>query len=138
MTLRTNRISCAPVFESTELIAFLDSSPIRRGHVQIIPRGHFNYFDDLPVDLASEIVRTGQRIARAQKKLYGVDRAAFLFSGGDIPHAHAHVVPMHEKTDLTSRLYIAEEALTFRPMPTASLGELEAVAEELRPIVELL
>ncbi|WP_409527242.1 HIT family protein [Rhizobium sp. P28RR-XV] len=47
----------------------LDTSPIRRGHVQITPRDHFNYFDDLPADLAGELVCTGQRIARAQKKL---------------------------------------------------------------------
>jgi len=130
-----NRISCISVFESTELVAFLDTSPIRRGHVQIIPRDHFNYFDDLPADLAGEITRIGQKIARAQKNLYGVDRVAFLFSGGDIPHAHAHVVPMQEKTDITSRLYIAEDVLTFRPTPKASLEELEAVAEQLRPII---
>jgi hypothetical protein len=45
------------------------------------------------------------------KALYGVPRVAFLFTGGD--HAHAHVVPMHEKTDITSQRYIAEEKLTF-------------------------
>ena len=132
------QISCISVFESTELIAFLDTAPIRRGHVQIIPRDHFDYFDDLPADLAGEIIRIGQKIARALKKLYGVDRVAFLFSGGDIPHAHAHVVPMHEKTDITSRLYIAEDVLTFRPTPKASLEELEAVAGELRSTMELV
>ncbi|NTH25658.1 HIT family protein [Agrobacterium rhizogenes] len=132
------QISCVSVFESAELIAFLDTSPIRRGHVQFIPRDHFDYFDDLPADLAGQIIRIGQEIARALKKLYGVDRVAFLFSGGDIPHAHAHVVPMHEKTDITSRLYIAEDALTFRPTPKASLEELEAVAGESRSTMELV
>lgn len=131
-----NQISCVSVFESADLIAFLDISPIRRGHIQIIPRHHFKYFDDLPAELASEIVRAGQKIARAQKKLYGVDRVAFLFSGGDIPHVHAHLVPMHEKTDITSRLYIAEESLTFRSTPGVSPEELEAVAGELRPTIE--
>ncbi|NTF46136.1 HIT family protein [Rhizobium rhizogenes] len=132
-----NRISCIPVFESTKLIAFLDIAPIRHGHVQIIPRDHFNYFDELPADLASEIICTGQRIARAQKKLYGVDRVAFLFSGGDIPHAHAHIIPMHQKTDITSRLYIAEETLTFRSTPIASADELEAIAGKLRSTIRL-
>ncbi len=130
--IANNRISCVPILESPELLAFLDTSPIRRGHVQIIPRDHFKYFDDLPADLAGEVVCAGQRIARAQKKLYGVDRVAFLFSGSDIPHVHAHVVPMREKTDITSRLYIAEETLTFRSTPAASRQELEAVARQLR------
>jgi histidine triad (HIT) family protein len=45
--------------------------------------------------------------------LYGIPRLAFLFTGSDLPHVHAHVVPMHENTDITSRLYIAQEQLTF-------------------------
>ncbi len=52
----------------------------------------------------------------------------FLFTGGDIPHAHAHLVPMHEKTDITSRRYIAEEQLTFRDMPRATDSELRDTA----------
>ena len=66
------------------------------------------------------------------KALYGVPRVAFLFSGGDHAHAHAHVVPMHEKTDITSRRYIAEESLTFRGVPRASFEELAATAAQLR------
>ena len=36
---------------------------------------------------------------------------AFLFTGGDVAHAHAHVVPMHEKTGITSRRCFAEREL---------------------------
>jgi histidine triad (HIT) family protein len=125
------RIRPNVVFENDRLMAFLDICPIRRGHVQIIPRAHFIYFDDLPSSLACEIVALGQKIARAQKRLYKVDRAAFLFTGGDIPHVHAHVVPMVEKTDITSRRYIREETLTFASTPRASTEELQAVAVEL-------
>ena len=34
-----------------------------------------------------------------------------------VAHAHAHVVPMHERTDTTPRRYVAEQHLTFRPSP---------------------
>lgn len=120
------------VFENDRLIAFLDIGPIRRGHVQIVPRKHFAYFDDLPGDLASEVMALGQKIARAQKRLYGVKRVAFLFTGGDVPHAHAHVVPMVENSDITSRRYIKEETLTFAPLPNPGSEELECVAAELK------
>ena len=40
------------------------------------------------------------------KAVYAVKRVAFVLTGGDIPHAHAHVHPMHEKTDTTSGQYI--------------------------------
>ena len=41
---------------------------------------------------------------------------------GDIPHAHAHVVPMVEKTDITSRAYVDDETVTFRPAPRRRRG----------------
>jgi histidine triad (HIT) family protein len=65
------------------------------------------------------------------KHIYGVPRVAFLFTGGDLPHAHAHVVPMHENTDITSRLYITQEQLTFRDAPRIPDHELSATAENL-------
>jgi histidine triad (HIT) family protein len=126
------RIRPNVVFENDRLLAFLDIGPIRRGHVQIIPREHFAHFDDLPGDLASEVMALGQKIARAQKRLYGVKRVAFLFTGGDVPHAHAHVVPMVENTDITSRRYIKEETLTFASLPNPGAEELESVAAELK------
>ena len=60
-----------------------------------------------------------------------MERVAFLFTGRDIPHAHAHPVPMVEKDDITSRRYIEEANLTFRPLPTASDASLAEVAARL-------
>lgn len=120
------------VWEDDLVIALADIHPIRPGHAQIVPRGHFPYFEDLPEGIASRIVHLGQRLSRAMKSLYGVPRVAFLFTGGDHPHAHAHVVPMHAKTDITSRLYIVEQSLTFRCTPRASPNELAETAAELR------
>jgi histidine triad (HIT) family protein len=114
--------------EDDRLFAFLDISPIRPGHALIMPKRHFPYFDDMPADLAASILALGQKLAAAMKRIYGVPRVSFLFTGGDVPHAHAHLVPMHEKTDITSRRYIAEEQLTFRDMPRASDEELRNTA----------
>jgi histidine triad (HIT) family protein len=102
------------IYEDAEVIGLMDICPIRPGHTQIIPREHFDYFEDLPDAIACQINHLGQRLSRALKALYSVPRVAFLFSGGDHAHAHAHVTPMHEKSDITSRRYIAEETLTFR------------------------
>lgn len=56
----------------------------------------------------------------------------FLFTGGDVPHAHAHVVLMVENSDIASRRYIKEETLTFAPLPNPGSEELECVAAELK------
>jgi histidine triad (HIT) family protein len=123
------------VYADEQVMAFMDIRPIRPGHAMIIPREHFDYFEDLPEATASRIVHLGQRLSRAMKMLYGVERVAFLFTGGDHAHAHAHVVPMHEKTDITSRRYIAEETLTFRSTPRVSAEELTAAAAQLRQAI---
>jgi histidine triad (HIT) family protein len=120
------------IYEDDHVIALMDICPIRPGHAQIIPREHFPYFDDLPEVIASRIIHLGQRLSRAMKALYGVPRVAFLFTGGDHAHAHAHVVPMYEKTDITSRRYIAEEKLTFCSVARAPFEELAATAAQLR------
>lgn len=120
------------VYEDDYLVAFLDTGPIRPGHVQIIPRDHYPTFDDLTAELASRIIVLGQRLARILKASHQVSRAAFVFSGGDIAHAHAHVLPMISPTDITSRRYIAEEKVTFRPIPPPGAAELGQVAFTLR------
>ena len=94
------------LYADEEVVAFLDIGPIRPGHTQIIPRQHVATFEELPEALAARILHIGQRLARRLKAVYGVERVAFLFTGGDVPHAHAHVVPMHEKADITSARYL--------------------------------
>ena len=120
------------VYEDDHLVAFLDIGPIRPGHVQIIPRDHYPTFDDLTAELASRIIILGQRLARIIKATHQVSRAAFLFTGSDVAHAHAHVLPLVAPTDITSRRYIAEENVTFRPITRPSDEELGKVAFTLR------
>src|SRR5215211_3225241 len=124
------RLKAHVVYEDDRLLAFLDRGPIRPGHTQIMPKAHFPCFDEAPVDLVASIVGVGQQLATAMKRLYRVPRVAFLFTGGDIAHAHAHVVPMHEKSDITSRRYIVEGAVTFRAMPRAPEPELADTASK--------
>ncbi|MBC7282827.1 HIT family protein [Hoeflea sp.] len=120
------------IHEEDEILAFLDIGPIRPGHVQIIAREHYPYFEDLPGPLAARIMALAQKIARAQKQIYGVPRVAFMFTGGDVAHAHAHLVPMVQGDDVTSRRYIVEQTVTYRPIPTPPPADMAATAAQLR------
>ena len=100
------KIDCVVLYEDAEIIAFLDIAPIRPGHSHIIPKQHFETFEVMPPELAGRIIALGQVLAQRLKSAYPVERVAFVFTGGDIAHAHAHVVPMVEKTDITSARYI--------------------------------
>jgi histidine triad (HIT) family protein len=118
------------IHEDAALMAFLVLCPIRPGHTLIIPKQHFNYFDDVPAELITAIILLGQRLASVMKAHYRIPRVAFLFTGGDLPHAHAHVVPLHEKEDITSSQYIAEQQLTFREAARMPDTELAAIAHQ--------
>ena len=106
--------SAVIVWEDSDIVAFLDTRPIRKGHCLIIPKRHIESFEEMPSDLAARIMALGQRLAKRMKTIYKVDRVAFLFAGSDVPHTHAHVFPMHEKMDITSARYIlSPENLQF-------------------------
>lgn len=92
--------------EDGDVIAILDIAPIRPGHTVILPKAHHATFEVLPGPLAARILEVGQQLARRMKELYRVERVAFFFTGTDVAHAHAHVVPIHEKMDVTSQRYI--------------------------------
>jgi histidine triad (HIT) family protein len=42
------------------------------------------------------------------------------------------VVPMHEKTDITSRRFIAEGHVTFQTLPEMSAETIAVIAQQLR------
>ena len=119
------------LWEDEDLLVFLDRCSVREGHSQIITKQHYDTFEQTPEELASKIIVVGQRIARKMKAVYGIDRVAFLFTGGDVSHVHAHVIPMHEKTDITSARYITNvEAAHFG---SEHLMKDKATLELVRP-----
>ena len=120
------------IHESPRLVAFLDIQPIRPGHVLVVPRQHFRYVDALPSEVAVEILHLAQKLAPLLRQQWGVERVGFMFTGTDITHAHAHVLPLMEPTDITSRQYIAEEHVTFRSAPRVPDPELAATAALLK------
>jgi len=125
-------IACHAVHEGERVLAFLDIHPIRAGHTLIIPRQHFPWFEDLPAPLANEITSLAQRLAREMKAIYAVERVALFYTGIHVRHAHAHVVPMHHRHDVTSATYLRDGVEGFSMPPASPAPELIEVAKELR------
>lgn len=131
--IATNSAEAVIVYQDADLVAFLDSRPIRRGHILIIPRSHIPTFDVLDARLATLVISLGQQLARRMKVIYRVDRVGFLFAGSDVAHVHAHVVPMHERMDIASAQYLISPAPArwdSEHLQTAG-SELELVSREL-------
>ncbi len=120
------------LYEDEHVLAFLDIHPIRNGHALVIPKEHHVWFEDLPEPLATRITTCAQSIARVMKPLFKVERIAMFYTGIHVPHAHAHVVPMHHVHDVTSAAYLKEGLESFSIPPQLDPEKLASTAARLR------
>ncbi|MFN3937631.1 MAG: HIT family protein [Gemmobacter sp.] len=120
------------VHEDDDTLAFLDLFPIRPGHALVIPRAHHVWFEDMPEPVAARVMTVSQQIARAMKAEYGVGRVALFFTGIHVPHAHAHLVPMHHPHDVTSAAYMAEGPDSYTQPPRLDESEMSDHAARIR------
>jgi diadenosine tetraphosphate (Ap4A) HIT family hydrolase len=87
------------IYEDDDYLAILDIRPIVRGHTLVIPKKHTVDLTDTPADTVADLVRIGQRIAKAARaselKADGNNiaindgKAAFQ----SVFHVHLHVAP---------------------------------------------
>ena len=49
-------IPSAKVYENDKVLAFLDISPVHKGHTLVIPKEHYENILDIPEDLLKEVI----------------------------------------------------------------------------------
>jgi histidine triad (HIT) family protein len=84
------------VYETAELLAFLDHKPLFHGHVLLVPKQHMRLLSDLPLPLVPSFFETAQRLERAVEDGLGVDGSMILINNvvsQSVPHLHLHVIP---------------------------------------------
>ena len=92
------------VYEDDTVIAFLDISPIRKGHALIIPKKEsVNIFDTDP-EIFAHMAKVGQKIAKAlmiavKAKGVNIHMNNGHEAGQDVPHAHLHVIPRFHRRE---------------------------------------
>jgi len=86
------------VYEDAHVLAFLDVNPLSRGHLLVIPKEPAVTLDELSDDAAAAIGRVLPRLARALKRVTGVDNYNVLQNNGTgahqaVFHVHFHLIP---------------------------------------------
>ncbi|MFB6113556.1 MAG: HIT family protein [Halodesulfurarchaeum sp.] len=89
------------VYENDETMAFLDVNPLSRGHTLVIPKEHYEGFDDLPEDVGSSLMSSLRRLVPEIEAAVEADGANVGFNDGaaagqEIGHLHGHVIPRFE------------------------------------------
>ncbi|MBU0461717.1 MAG: HIT family protein [Nanoarchaeota archaeon] len=87
-------IPCHKVYEDKDFFAFLDISPLNKGHTLVIPKKHYRWVWDVPN--IGEYYETVQKIVAAIKKAMGTDYVVSLVFGEAVPHAHVWLVPRYD------------------------------------------
>lgn len=120
-------IPCYKIAENDKFFAFLDISPIAKGHTLVITKLQNDYIFDLPDDLLGEMMVFAKKVAIGIKKAIPCNRVGVAVIGIDVPHNHIHLVPINGVGDLNFK---AERV-------QLSQDEFRQIAEQISSAVEL-
>ena len=88
------------IAENEMFYAFLDISPLRPGHVLVVPKNETDKLFDLPDEYLREILLFAKPIAHAIEKAFDCNRCGISVIGLEVPHAHIHLIPINSANDL--------------------------------------
>jgi histidine triad (HIT) family protein len=94
------QIPCYKVAENDSFLAFLDISPLAKGHVLVIPKVQVDYIFDLDEETFTQLHLFAKSVAKAMKKAISCSRIGVTVIGLEVPHAHIHLIPINEVNDM--------------------------------------
>ena len=86
--------------ESEKFFAFLDISPLVKGHTLVVPKIEIDNLFDLPDEFLAEMLLFAKPIAHAIEQVFECNRCGISVVGLEVPHAHMHLVPINTADDL--------------------------------------
>jgi histidine triad (HIT) family protein len=107
-------IPCHKVAENDKFIAFLDITPVAKGHTLVVPKQEVDYFFDLNDDLLSEINLFAKEVSAKLQRTVPCRRIGVAIIGLEVPHAHVHLIPLNTMADINfsaERLKMSSEEL---------------------------
>ena len=88
------------VAEDDHFLAFLDISPVARGHTLVIPKKEVEDLFDLDDELYAGLQLFAKKVAVGLKKAVTCKKVGVLVMGLEVPHAHIHLIPMQKEADV--------------------------------------
>lgn len=93
-------LPCYKIAENNNFIAFLDIVPLKKGHTLVVPKIQVDYIYDLPDKVLSDLFIFSKTIAKKIKSVIDCKRVGVAVIGLEVPHAHVHLVPINEISDM--------------------------------------
>ena len=110
------------VAESEDYYAFLDISPLAKGHTLVIPKKvEDDYIFHLDEATYTGLWAFARKVAQAIKAAVPCQRVGVAVLGMEVPHTHIHLVPLQTEGDLNFR----------KERPVVTPEEQRAIAESI-------
>lgn len=108
-------IPCHKVAENNDFLAFLDITPLRKGHVLVIPKNETDYIFDIEDKELAQMIVFAKSVAIKIKNAFPCKKVGMSVIGLEVPHAHIHLIPMNNISDLNfsqEKLKLSNEELS--------------------------
>ena len=115
-------IPCYKIAEAARYFAFLDISPLQKGHTLVVPKHEVDYIFDLDDEELAGMQVFAKKVALAIRKAIPCKKVGQCVIGLEVPHAHIHLVPMQSEDDIR----FSNPHLKLTP------EEFEAIAASIR------
>ncbi|HXU60301.1 MAG TPA: HIT family protein [Polyangia bacterium] len=97
------RTPASMVLQEPAAVGFLDTRPVFKGHVLVVPPVHLETLPDLPVAALGPFFAAVQRVVRGVEAALEADGTFVAMNNKvsqSVPHLHVHVVPRRRKDGL--------------------------------------
>lgn len=88
------------VWRDQRCVAFLSINPLRPGHLLVVPRVEADSWLDLDPGEWQHLCEVARRLGAALRDAYRPTKVGLMLAGLEVPHAHVHLVPIDDVTDL--------------------------------------
>lgn len=108
-------IPCYKIAEDDRFFAFLDISPMTKGHTLVVTKVEEDYIFNLDDSALSGLMLFAKKVALAVEKAIPCERVGVAVIGLEVPHAHVHLIPINKEGDMNFRntkLKLSAEEMT--------------------------
>lgn len=92
------------VAENDKFLAFLDISPLAKGHTLVIPKVEEDYIFDINDADYAELMLFAKKVAVGIRRAVPCIRVGVAVIGLEVPHAHIHLIPLNSMSDINFSL----------------------------------
>jgi histidine triad (HIT) family protein len=114
-------IPCYKIAEDDNFLAFLDVNPNAKGHTLCVPKQEIDKLFDIDDKLYLGLMQFSKKIAVALEKSVSCKRIGMAVIGLEVPHAHVHLIPLNEMSEMT-----------FKNKVSLTKEEFEALAKKIQ------